>query len=283
MAVNEKVIKIDGVAVECFIPEDVKYQNPLLFVHGSSGGSWIWVNFLKHFSSRGWLCYALNLRGHYLSQPVEDWGKVGVTSYLQDIDKVVQRIGKDLVLIGHSMGGVLAQKHAESKNPFKLILLHTAPPRKVIERIDFDAFLKRGREKGRILGQKVLKSNGDPKKLLGYMFDPGNVDPEILEIAQQKMGEESSRAIREMKDVDVDAEKIKCPVYVLGFTLGKIGLNYPVNLSEELALYYQARDFRVIEPGGHMFMLEKNWKDFAHLIEKWILDQRSTPVNKNGW
>lgn len=272
MQVNESVLKIDGVAVECFIPQEVKYPAPLLFVHGSSGGSWIWGNFLKYFSSRGWVCYALNLRGHYLSQPVEDWGEVGATAYLKDVNKVVQWIGKDLVLIGHSMGGVLAQKHAESRNPLKLILLHTAPPRGVVEKIDFDAFLKRGREKGRILGQKVLQSNGDQKKLLGYMFDPENVDPETLEMAHQKMGKESSRAIREMKDVEVNAEKIQCPVYVLGFDLGKIGLHYPVNLSEELARYYRTRDYRVIEPGGHMFMLEKNWEGFANLIEKWLLD-----------
>jgi pimeloyl-ACP methyl ester carboxylesterase len=75
-----------------------------------------------------------------------------------------------------------------------------------------------------------------------------------------------------MKDVDVDAEKIQCPVYVLGFDLEKIGVHYPVNLSEELARYYQARDYQVIEPGGHMFMLEKNWEDFACLIEKWVLE-----------
>ena len=76
----------------------------------------------------------------------------------------------------------------------------------------------------------------------------------------------------EMKDVLVDAHKIQCPVYVLGFDLKKIGLNYPINLSEEMARYYRARDYQVIEPGGHMFMLERNWEEFARLIEKWLLD-----------
>jgi pimeloyl-ACP methyl ester carboxylesterase len=37
-----------------------------------------------------------------------------------------------------------------------------------------------------------------------------------------------------------------------------------------LARYYRAQDFQVIEPGGHMFMLEKNWEEFARLIEKWL-------------
>jgi pimeloyl-ACP methyl ester carboxylesterase len=81
---------------------------------------------------------------------------------------------------------------------------------------------------------------------------------------------ESARALFEMKDVDVDALKVTCPVYVIGFDLKKIGLDYPIDLGRELARYYRAKDFQVIEPGGHMFMLEKNWEEFARLIEKWL-------------
>ena len=84
------------------------------------------------------------------------------------------------------------------------------------------------------------------------------------------MGKESARALQEMQQVEVDAQKINCPVYVLGFDLKKIGLDYPVDLSRELARYYRARDFQIIEPGGHLFMLEKNWEEFARLIEKWV-------------
>lgn len=269
---SQKVIKTSGIAVECFIPQDEKYPAPLLFVHGSSGGSWVWENFLRYFSSRGWACYALNLRGHHLSEKVEDWAEVGVEAYLKDIDRVVRWIGKDLIFIGHSMGGVLVQKYAESRNPIKLLLLHTGPPRSVVKNIDFNAFLKRGKEQGRIMTAKVMESDEDPQKLLGYMFDPGNVAPQILEMCHRKMGKESARALQEMKDVEVDPEKIRCPVYVLGFDLKKIGVNYPIDLNQELAKYYKARDLRILEPGGHMFMLEKNWEDFARLIEKWLLE-----------
>jgi hypothetical protein len=37
-------------------------------------------------------------------------------------------------------------------------------------------------------------------------------------------------------------------------------------LAEEL----NARDYTVIEPGGHDYMLEKNWKRFAQQFEVWI-------------
>jgi pimeloyl-ACP methyl ester carboxylesterase len=271
MSFSKSVNNVDGIAVEYFSPEKVTYPAPLLFVHGSSGGSWIWENFLNYFAFRGWSCYALNLRGHHLSEPIQEWGDVGVAAYLEDIDKVVKWIGRDVVLIGHSMGGILSQKYAEVKTPLKLILLHTAPPREIVKDIDFNAFMNRGKEQGRILTDTVLESDSDAQKLIGYMFDPGNVEPHVLQMCHQRMSKESARALQEMKDVEVDAQKIKCSVYVLGFNLKKIGLNYPIDLSQELARYYSAKDFQTIEPGGHMFMLEKNWEDFAQLIEKWLI------------
>jgi len=273
MAITETIETIDGgIAVETFLPETVKYEAPLLFVHGSSGGSWMWINFMNYFASEGWTCHALNLRGHHESRPVSDWGEVGVDAYIDDVERVIRWIGKDLVLIGHSMGGVLAQKYAAMNNPLKLILLHTAPPKEIVQKIDFNAFLKRGKEKGRVMDKKVLQSDGDKEKLLGYMFDPGNVDPEILEMTNKKMCQESARAIQEMKEVVVDPKKITCPVYVLGFDLKKIGLNYSLDLSSELKKFYGARDYQVIEPGGHLFMLEKNWQEFAAAIKHWLLD-----------
>jgi pimeloyl-ACP methyl ester carboxylesterase len=270
MTFQEKVEKVNGIAVEVFTPEREANPLPILFVHGSSCGSWLWRNFLHYFASRGWTCYALNLRGHHLSDPVADWGEVGVDAYLEDVDRVIRWIGRDLMIVGHSMGGVLVQKQAEVTNPRKLVLLHTAAPASAMRDIDFDAFLQRGKERGRVTRDKVVESDSDPQKLIGYMFDRGNVEQEVLLACHKIMGKESARALMEMQGVEVDANKIRCPVYVLGFDLKKIGLDYPVDLNRILARYYNARDLQIIEPGGHLFMLEKNWEAFARLIEQWL-------------
>jgi len=272
MTFQEKVEKVNGIAVEVFAPEREQQPFPILFVHGSSCGSWLWRNFLQFFASRGWTCYALNLRGHHLSDPVADWGEVGVEAYLEDVNKVITWIGRDLMLVGHSMGGVLVQKQAEITNPRKLVLLHTAAPASAMREIDFDAFLQRGKEQGRVTKDKVVESDSDPQKLIGYMFDRGNVDQDVLRACHEIMSQESARALKEMQAVEVDARRINCPVYVLGFDLKKIGLAYPVDLNRILARYYNSRDFRIIEPGGHLFMLEKNWESFARLLEQWLID-----------
>jgi hypothetical protein len=37
-----------------------------------------------------------------------------------------------------------------------------------------------------------------------------------------------------------------------------------------LAEEYHAKGLRTIEPGGHNYMLEKNWKEYAIQFETWI-------------
>ncbi len=272
MSFEKKKEIIDGIAVEFAVPEEVKFPSPILFLHGSRGGSWIWNNFMEYLASKGWRSYAINLKGHHLSAPVDDWSKVGADSYLEDVENIVEWIGEDLILAGHSMGGVLAQKQAESKNPLKLILLHTGPPKRSEEREDFNSFVKQVREQGKISGETVIKMDDNPENLLGYMFEKGNIDDETLKYAHSMLGVESARALGEMKDITVDPDKIQCPVYLLGFDLEKIGVKSPVDINKELIEFYNPRDHKIIEPGGHMFMLENNWMTYARLLEMWLLD-----------
>jgi len=55
---------------------------------------------------------------------------------------------------------------------------------------------------------------------------PQELDPNCNEIVRREVifGDDESPL------VEVDAQKIRCPVYVLGFDLKKIGLDYPVDL-----------------------------------------------------
>jgi pimeloyl-ACP methyl ester carboxylesterase len=49
MAFHKGLKNIDGIALEVFTPEQQQHPVPLLFVHGSSCGSWLWDNFLQFF------------------------------------------------------------------------------------------------------------------------------------------------------------------------------------------------------------------------------------------
>jgi len=102
------------------------------------------------------------------------------------------------------------------------------------------------------------------------LFDKGNVDEESVTFVLEHLGEESLRAGAEIMQMEVDPAHISAPIYVLGFDASKIGMQAPIDVNKVLAEEFKARDYKVIEPGGHDYMLEKNWQDFARQFETWI-------------
>src|SRR2546425_205317 len=105
-------MEIAGLEVERVTSGAPPRARPILFLHGMWGGSWMWDHYLSFFAGRGYTGYALNLRGHHGSKPVDDIGRVPFADYLADARAVAASIG-DPIIVGHSMGGLLAQKLAE--------------------------------------------------------------------------------------------------------------------------------------------------------------------------
>jgi pimeloyl-ACP methyl ester carboxylesterase len=101
---------------------------PVLLLHGMFGGAWYWANYQSLLARRGYESHALNLRGHHGSRPVPDIGTVALSDYVRDALDVARTLGNPIV-IGHSMGGLIAQKVAESGMGRALVLIGSAPPR----------------------------------------------------------------------------------------------------------------------------------------------------------
>jgi pimeloyl-ACP methyl ester carboxylesterase len=87
---------------------------PLLFIHGSGQGAWVWAeHFLPYFARNGYRCVALDLRGHGESAGRDDLMRFRLSDYVDD----VARVATDLVLrdlpapalIGHALGGEIIE------------------------------------------------------------------------------------------------------------------------------------------------------------------------------
>lgn len=270
MSFRTEIIKLGNLSLEHFYDDETHKDVQLLFVHSSGHGSWMWKNFLFYFGQRHYDSWALNLRGHHLSDPVNDWAEVGVKEYLEDIDHAVKKIGNHIVLIGHSMSGLLILKYAEFKTLKGLIVSQSGPPKSILQKRGI--VIKRVVPKGgqRLLTDKAILPIKDKDMVKAVLFDKGNVDEEVVTFVLENLGEESMRAGTEIMQMEVDPTSISAPIYVLGFDSSKIGMQVPIDVNKVLAEEFKARDYKVIEPGGHDYMLEKNWQDFAHQFEIWI-------------
>jgi pimeloyl-ACP methyl ester carboxylesterase len=265
-----EIIKVGGLAVERYVPKEKKDPTPILFCHGTGGGSWIWSNFCEYFSDKGWDTYAMNYRGHYLSDPLENLGACRFMDYVDDVEAVVAHMGKDSYLFGHSFGGIVVQKYAERNNPAKLFLVDSGTCKALTERLDRQAIMRTMAEKGVSVEKgDLLTITSDTEKIKGFNFAEGLVEEEVVREYVEKHGWESKQAAMESGSTPVDPEKIRCPVYVIGKAKG---FTTDMQTNQWLAEYYHAKDIKVFEPMGHCFMKEKNWEVYARIIEAWLLE-----------
>ncbi|HET7026137.1 MAG TPA: alpha/beta fold hydrolase [Candidatus Limnocylindrales bacterium] len=116
-----------GIYIESTLPERRSRRKPLLFVHGELGGSWVWERWLQHFAARGWEGHAVNLRNHYWSQAAEA-SSLSFESYTDDVGAAMDRLGPDVVGIGHGMGALLLLKALERHSASALVLLSPELP-----------------------------------------------------------------------------------------------------------------------------------------------------------
>lgn len=101
----------------------------LLFVHGSFSGAWVWAeHFLPFFAKAGWHCRAVSLRGHGGSPGHEGLDGLGLEDFLADVAEASRGLARPPVVIGHSLGGVLAQHHACRHPVAALVLMGSVGP-----------------------------------------------------------------------------------------------------------------------------------------------------------
>src|SRR5271165_261347 len=114
----------DGAPLEIITAGEPSRRPALLFVHGAFCGSWVWSeHFLPFFADRGWRCIAVSLRGHGKSAGRERLDSFGIDEYVADAASAAAGLDHPPVVIGHSMGGLIAQHFVQKHRASGLALL----------------------------------------------------------------------------------------------------------------------------------------------------------------
>jgi pimeloyl-ACP methyl ester carboxylesterase len=229
-----------GLYIESWLPERRSRRKPLLFLHGELGGSWTWERFLGYFAGRGWEGHALNLRNHHWSQTA-DPAELSFETFVDDVGAAMERLGPNVVAVGHGMGGLLAMKAAERQPVSGLVLVGSELPGDVREPTEQHLI----REIPELFGPSLLGWATLPEKLQRDHRDLTLAD--VLRI-QHLMGQkphESGRARRTMlRGVKVDPARIgDVPRLVIGGGLDRV---VSLEASERLASWLDAE----FEPFG---------------------------------
>ncbi len=254
-----------GIYVESWLPERRSRRKPLLFVHGELGGSWEWERFLGYFAGRGWEGHALNLRNHHWSQTA-DPAELSFESFVEDVGASMDRLGPNVVVVGHGMGGLLALKAAERRSAAGIVLISAELPGDLRKRVHPHEI----REIPELYGRSLIGWETLPERLHRDHRDLSLAD--VLRI-QHLMGQkphESGRARRTMlRGVRVDPKAFaSIPRLVIG---GGLDLTVPLADSERLAEWLDA-EFEPFAAHSHygLILAEDGYVHVADVIRSFL-------------
>ncbi len=255
------------------VPSPITRQLPLLFVHGAWHGAWCWdVHFMPYFVQQGYRCYAVSLRGHGDSAGRERIRWHSITDYVDDVAQTAESIrlqtGQQPVIIGHSMGGFVAQKFIERHAAGGVALLASIPSRGFLlpmlrqaERSPALAF----RVFSRLSPYEMVRT---PQLARRFFFSP-SIAPAQLRAYHAQMQPESMRIVLDITVLHLPRPaRLRSSPPVLVLAAGNDAL-FTVDEQRLTARAYNAK-FVVIDNMAHDVMLEDNWRDAADALLDWL-------------
>jgi pimeloyl-ACP methyl ester carboxylesterase len=206
--------------------------------------------------------YAINLRGRSGSKPSAALGRASMDDFVEDASRIARDVGATAV-VGHSMGGLIAQKLAERRDVDAAVLVTPAPPRGITVLSPRVAFLHLKYLPSILLSRPVTPGREDLREVVLNRV-PASQQDGLL----SRMLPDSGRAGRDMSitGYPVDATRVQCPMLVVA---AEDDLFIPPHIVKRIAARYHAT-LRVVENRGHMVIVEPGWETLAADVERWI-------------
>jgi pimeloyl-ACP methyl ester carboxylesterase len=235
---------------------------PVLFVHGYFADASVWAEWLPFFAARGFPAYALHLRGRGGSMPGVDLGRVSIEDFVRDATAVATHLGTP-ALVGHSMGGLIAQRVAELGLARATVLITPAPPRGIIVLTPRVA-IKQLKYLPAILRSRVVTPRRDDLREIVLNRVPADRQDAMLDT----LVPDSGRAARDMSitGVPVNARHIRCPMLVITADEDRF---IPRPVVEKIARRYGA-PLQTMLGHGHMVINEPGWETTADSVARWL-------------
>src|SRR3954452_4796679 len=101
------------IAVTGRLPARDAGRPPVILVHGAANSAAVWTYWSTALAADGWPTYAVDLRGHGASAPT-DLSRTSMYDYLVDVRQLAEQLREQPIIVGWSMGGLVAIMAAEA-------------------------------------------------------------------------------------------------------------------------------------------------------------------------
>lgn len=239
-----------------------------VLLHGAGGTHLDWPASLRRLSAAD--VYAIDLPGHGRSEPP---GRDRIEEYAAAILHFLEDVGaKDIVLIGHSMGGAIAQEVAlqHGERLMGLVLMSTGARLRVAEAI--------------LRGLRDSPEEAMDTLLEGYWL--ANAPESVRERTRRQLREVDSDVIYgdfvacDHFDRMARVQEIDVPTLVISGTADRMT---PLKYGRYLAEQIEGAQLKIVEGGSHLMALHEPLEVGAY-VEEFIIrlsgrrDRRAAPA-----
>ena len=186
-----------------------------LFLHGSSGQAMIWAPLLLAMAARGVHGAALSFRGHGGSEGRRMLQSYRILDYEADTKRALQAMQSAPILVGHSMGGLVAQLVAEEL-PLPGLALLASSPVGGMQKDGLRMLLRQPRAFLRAMRRRSFKSLYEKEETTRWLLFSRDAPAELVRRYQAEAQEESWLAGAEMNTMLPAPGRVRCPVMVMG-------------------------------------------------------------------
>ena len=226
----------------------------------------------EKFQAAGHVVTAPALRFHNGSRPPPALGTTGLADYASDLEDEMKALGKAPILVGHSMGGLLAQMLAARRKVAALVLLAPSAPWGIPPTTLFEISAAQSLHLHPGYWNMVLEPNRDVA--LAHSLDrlPRHMRDDVF----GRFVPESGRATFEIMNwgldlnraSEVDADAVTAPVLFL--TGSEDRINPPSTVARVAALYKDRATHEVLEGMGHWLIGEPGWEQICERALGWL-------------
>jgi pimeloyl-ACP methyl ester carboxylesterase len=259
-----------------------KMADTIFMIHGMWGGPWYWENYRNLYEREGYRCVTSTLLYHDMDpqgSPDPRLGNTSLLDYAEALEQQLKQFDTKPILIGHSMGGLLAQILSARGLAKAVVLLTSASPSGIMA-----------------ITPSVIRSFWSVQTKWGFWSKPMRQTLNeaiysmlhLLPARQQKetydrFVYESGRAAFEIgywlldsKGASrVDASSVTCPMLVVAGAEDRIT---PAPVVRRIAKKYEAvsATYKEFANHAHWVVAEPGWQEVAEYVLGWL---KSLPMD----
>ncbi len=247
----------------------------IVFVHGLFLNNQSWAAWQSYFEEKGYTTYAPVSPGHdgdpatLRNGAPENLSNVNFTDVVSHFENFIKTLPEKPIIIGHSMGALVAQKLVEKDLAEAAVIISSAPPKGVIT-------TKLSFAKSNLGLLNPFKGNSvhyPTKKWFHYAFTNTLSREESDRIFDELVVPESRNIPRETlkKAGKIDFKKSHAPML---FISGKEDHIIPASLNKTNVRRYKDKnsviEHKIFEGRDHFIAGEKGWEEVADYAYSWL-------------